>query len=206
MVHPVKIVVSMKTVGAVLVFAMLVIPASSADQFAHSMRDLITATILFLVAVTLSPKRRSDAGRLLKTAVLLAGILLLLPNLNITADARGAIRPAASLKLLAVHAHRYQNFEQNRISCEIFGEFQNVGTRKIQSFTLEIELLDEQNRSVATEKLVIMPVSISREAPRGVVKAIEPKDYGYFNMDTVNCPTQWLEGKIKYRVKAVDLE
>lgn len=131
--------------------------------------------------------------------------MLLLPKPGITADAKTA-GPIASLKLLAVHAHRYQNFEQNRISCEIFGEFQNIGTRKIGSFTLEIKLLDVQNRAVGSEELVITPLSISRENPKGIAKAIEPKEYGYFNMDAGNCPAQWLEGKIKYQMKAVHLE
>jgi hypothetical protein len=140
-----------------------------------------------------------------RVAFLLTGILLLLPKPGITADAKTA-GPIASLKLLAVHAHRYQNFEQNRISCEIFGEFQNIGTRKIGSFTLEIKLLDVQNRAVGSEELVITPLSISRENPKGIAKAIEPKEYGYFNMDAGNCPAQWLEGKIKYQMKAVHLE
>ena len=145
-------------------------------------------------------------ARCRRVAFLLAGILLLLPKSGTTADAKGATGPIASLKLLAVHAHRYQNFEQNRISCEIFGELQNIGTRKIRSFTLEIKLLDVQNRAVGSEELVITPLSISRENPKGIAKAIEPKEYGYFNMDTGNCPDQWLEGKIKYQMKAVYLE
>lgn len=141
-----------------------------------------------------------------RVAFLMTGLLLLLPWLGIAAEAKGAPGPIASLKLLAVHAHRYQNFEQNRISCEIFGEFQNIGTRKIRSFTLEIKLLDAQNKAVGLEELVVTPLSISRENPKGIAKAIEPKEYGYFNMDTGTCPSQWLEGKFKYQVKAVHLE
>ena len=148
----------------------------------------------------------SNAGWILRVAFLLAGFLLLLPKSGITADAKGETGPIASLKLLAVHAHRYQNFEQNRTRCEIFGEFQNIGTRKIRSFTLEIKLFDVQNKAVGSEELVITPLSISRENPKGIAKAIEPKEYGYFNMDTGNCPAHWLEGKIKYQVKAVHPE
>jgi len=153
-----------------------------------------------------SPKHGSNAGWILKTAFLLAGFLLILPKPGTTADAKGVTGPIASLKLLAVHAHRYQNFEQNRIRCEVFGEFQNIGTRKIRSFTLEIKLLDAQNKAVGSEEFDITPLSISRENPKGIAKAIEPRDYGYFNMDTGNCPAQWLEGKIKYQIKAVHLE
>ena len=159
------------------------------------------------VTITLSAKRRTKAGRLLKTAFLLAGLLLLLPKAGTGADVqKTATDPLASLKLLAVHSHRYQNFEENRIGCEIFGEFQNIGTRKVQGFTLEIKLLDAKNKTVGQEDLDITPLSISRENPKGIAKAIEPKGYGYFNMDTTNCPASWLEGKVKYRLKSVNLE
>ena len=148
----------------------------------------------------------SNAAWILRVAFLIVGFLLLFSKSGITADAKEATRPFASLKLLAVHAHRYQNFEQNRASCEIFGEFQNIGTHKIRSFTLEVKLLDVQNRVVGSEELVITPLTISRENPKGIAKAIEPKEYGYFNIDTENCPAQWMEGKIKYQVKAVHPE
>ena len=183
-----------------MVFAMLVTPVVSGATIE------MAATTLFFIAVILSPKRRSNIDRIVKAVLLISVFFLILPKSGITAEVRETASPLASFKLLSVHAHRYQNFEQNRIGCEVFGEFQNIGTRRILSFTLEIKLLDAQNKTVATEALVIMPLSISREAPRGMVKAIGPKDYGYFSMDTVNCPTQWLEGKIKYVVKAVDLD
>ena len=148
----------------------------------------------------------SKAGWMPRTAVLMVVFLLVLQKHTVAADAESAIGPAAALKLLAVHAHRYQNFEQNRTRCEIFGEFQNVGNRKIRSFTLEAKLLDAQNKTVGSEELVISPLSISREHPKGIVKAIEPQEYGYFNIDTRECPAQWLEGKIKYQIKAVQQE
>jgi len=148
----------------------------------------------------------NKTGWIPKTLFLLAGFLLLLQKSEITTDAKAEANPAASLKILAVHAHRYQNFEQNRAGCEIFGEFQNIGTRKIRSFTLEIKLLDAQSRTVGSEELLINPLSISRENPKGIAKAIEPKEYGYFNIDTRNCPAEWLEGKIKHQIKAVQSE
>jgi hypothetical protein len=144
--------------------------------------------------------------RFSRTVLFIAGFFLLLQNPGIASDVKSGIDPSASLKLLAVHAHRYQNFEQNRVSCEIFGEFQNVGTRKIRSFILETKLLDAQNKTVGSEQLVINPLSISREHPKGIAKPIEPKGYGYFNIDTRDCPDRWLEGKIKYQVKSVQSE
>ena len=148
----------------------------------------------------------NQTGWILRTLFLLVGFLLLLQKSGIATDAKAETNPTASLRLLAVHAHRYQNFEQNRAGCEIFGEFQNIGTRKIRSFTLEIKLLDAQGKTVGSEDLVISPLSISRENPKGIVKAIEPKEYGYFNMDTRNCPPEWLEGKFKHQVKTVQPE
>jgi hypothetical protein len=141
-----------------------------------------------------------------RTVFFLAGFFLFLQNPGIAADTKPATEPAAPLKLLAVHAHRYQNFEQDRTRCEIFGEFQNTGTRKIRSFILETKLLDAHDKTVGSEDLVINPLSISREHPKGIEKAIDPKEYGYFNIDTRDCPADWLEGKIKYQLKTVQPE
>ncbi|MEK6683407.1 MAG: hypothetical protein AABY46_01965 [Nitrospirota bacterium] len=107
---------------------------------------------------------------------------------------------------LAVHAHRYQDFQRNAVVCEVFGEIKNSGSRPVKSFTLHLEMLDAKGKVLAVEDLTLPLRVIVPGNAKGVLQAVKPDEIGNFIQDTKNCPEQWLEGRIKYQIKDVQTE
>ncbi|MBI3811082.1 MAG: hypothetical protein HY283_02590 [Nitrospirae bacterium] len=125
-------------------------------------------------------------------------------------------RPAESAKTpgkehtpvspLAVHAHRYQDFQRNTVACEVFGEIKNTGSRPVTSFTLHIEMLDAKGKVLTNEDLMLALRVIVPGNAKGELRAVKPNEIGNFIQDTQNCPEKWLEGRIKYQIKNVQTE
>lgn len=91
------IVISLKAVGAILVFALLVIPAAAAEQWAHNMRSMMTYSVLIGVfsswaGVMLSYWFDLPSG---STIVLLATLIFFLAVLTSPKRRKGA-RPKGS--------------------------------------------------------------------------------------------------------------
>lgn len=107
---------------------------------------------------------------------------------------------------LAVHAHRYQDFQRNAVACEVFGEIKNTGGRPVTSFTLHLEMLDAKGKVLTNEDLMLALRVIVPGNAKGELRAVKPNEIGNFIQDTHNCPEQWLEGRIKYNIKAVQTE
>lgn len=107
---------------------------------------------------------------------------------------------------LAVHAHRYQDFQRNAVACEVFGEIKNTGGRPVKSFTLHLEMLDAGGKVLTDEDLTLPLRVIVPGNAKGELRAVQPKEIGNFIQDTKNCPEQWMEGRIKYRIKSVQTE
>lgn len=108
------------------------------------------------------------------------------------------------IKVVALHAHRYQDFEMNRIRCEVFGEIQNLSNRLLKSVTVTIEFLDEKGKLIATEEGILAFRVIAPGNARGEVRPLRSQEIGHFNQDTTQCPEKWLEGRIWYRIKNVE--
>lgn len=88
------IVISLKAVGAILVFALLVIPAAAAEQWAHNMRSMMTYSVLIgvfssWVGVMLSYWFDLPSG---STIVLLATLIFFVAVLT-SPKRRKAVRP-----------------------------------------------------------------------------------------------------------------
>jgi hypothetical protein len=107
---------------------------------------------------------------------------------------------------LAVHAHRYQDFQRNAVACEVFGEIKNTGGQPVKSLTLHLEMLDAKGRGVANEDLTLPLRVIVPGNAKGESRAVRPNEIGNFIQDTKNCPEQWLEGRIKYSIRSVQKE
>jgi len=121
-------------------------------------------------------------------------------------------RPAQPAKVpmpitpLAVHAHRYQDFQRNAVVCEVFGEIKNTGSQPIKSFTLHLEMLDSKGKDLTQEDLTLPLRVIVPGNPKGELRPVNPQEIGNFIQDTKNCPDRWLEGRIKYSIKSVQTE
>ena len=111
-----------------------------------------------------------------------------------------------SITPLAVHAHRYQDFQRNRVVCEVFGEIKNTGSQPVKSFTLHLEMLDSKGKRLTQEDLTLSLRVIVPGNAKGEPRPVNPQEIGNFIQDTENCPDQWLEGRIKYNIKAVQTE
>lgn len=107
---------------------------------------------------------------------------------------------------LAVHAHRYQDFRRNLVACEVFGEIRNTGRQPVKSFTLHLEMLNAKGKRIANEDLTLPLRVIVPGNAKGEIRAVRPKEIGNFIQDTKNCPVQWLEGRIKYSIRSVQME
>lgn len=107
---------------------------------------------------------------------------------------------------LAVHAHRYQDFQRNRVICEVFGEIKNTGRQPVKSFTLHLEMLDSKGKRLTQEDLTLPLRVIVPGNAKGELRPVNPQEIGNFIQDTENCPDHWLEGRIQYRIKAVQTE
>jgi hypothetical protein len=140
-------------------------------------------------------------------------ILVVATILSIVALSNRPAEPAKAVEKesppvtpLAVHAHRYQDFQRNVIACELFGEIKNTGSRPVKSFTLHLEMLDVKGKVLADEDLTLPLRVIVPGNAKGELRAVKPNEIGNFIQDTKNCPEQWLEGRIKYHIKDVQIE
>lgn len=103
----------------------------------------------------------------------------------------------------AVHAHRYQDFRKNATVCEVFGEVKNTGKKPVKSFTLHLEMLDNKGRAIASEDIELALRVIVPKNARGVLRAVRTNEIGNFIQDTMNCPENWQEGRIRYKITAI---
>lgn len=108
------------------------------------------------------------------------------------------------IKILALHAHRYQDQQVDRIRCEVFGEIQNLSDRPLKSVTVAIEFLDEKGKLIATEEGMLVLRVIAPRNARGEVRPLRSQEIGNFNQDTTQCPEKWLEGRIRYKIKSIE--
>lgn len=104
------------------------------------------------------------------------------------------------VKFLGFHAHRYQNFESSAVSCEIFGEMENLGAKDLKGVRVKVDLLDEKNKIVYSEEIELLPRIIIYGNPKGVERPLKRSEVGVFNLDMKECPPMWLEGKIRYKL------
>jgi len=111
---------------------------------------------------------------------------------------------SAMITPLAIHAHRYQDFQKNAVACEIFGEVRNTGDQPIRGFTLNLEMLDSKGKVVSEEALNLELRVIVPGNAKGEIRSVNPHEIGNFIQDTRNCPDRWLEGRIKYRITKVE--
>ncbi|MEK7871028.1 MAG: hypothetical protein AAB244_01430, partial [Nitrospirota bacterium] len=63
----------------------------------------------------------------------LALTLAFLFTLNVT-EAKDPI----PVRFLGFHAHKYQDFEKKMVSCEVFGEMENLGTKELKGVRVEV--------------------------------------------------------------------
>ena len=108
------------------------------------------------------------------------------------------------IKILALHAHRYQDQQVDRIRCEVFGEIQNLSSRLLKSVTVTIEFLDEKGRLIATEEGMLAFRVIAPGNARGEMRPLRSQEIGHFNQNITQCPEKWLEGRIRYRIKNIE--
>ena len=120
--------------------------------------------------------------------------------------AKAAEKERPPITPLAVHAHRYQDFQRNAVACELFGEIKNIGGRPVKSFTLQLEMLDAKGKVLAREEMTLPLRVIVPGNAKGELRAVKPNEIGNFIQDTQNCPEQWMEGRIKYQIKNVQTE
>ena len=123
-----------------------------------------------------------------------------------TGTVLGADDPQPNIDILAFHAQRYQNHTVNQIRCEVFGEIKNLSNRLLKNITVMIEFLDEKGAVVGKEEARILFRVIAPRNARGELRPVRPQEIGYFNHDTHQCPSKWLEGRIRYKVKNVEWE
>lgn len=110
------------------------------------------------------------------------------------------------VSLLAVHAHRYQDFQKNAVLCEIFGELKNTGAQPIRSVLLQVTFLDDKKKPVYEEEMDL-PLRVVRPgSAKGDLRAVKPQEIGTFIQDTKQCPAAWQEGRIKVKVKSFTTE
>ena len=143
----------------------------------------------------------------MRIAVVIAVLLSIVALSNRPAEPAKAIEEEnPPVTPLAVHAHRYQDFQRNAVVCEVFGEIKNSGSRPVKSFTLHLEMLDAKGKVLANEDLTLPLRVIVPGNAKGELRAVKPNEIGNFIQDTKNCPEQWLEGRIKYQIKDVQTE
>ena len=139
----------------------------------------------------------------MRTAIVVTLVLSMVVLSNRPAESAKEDLP---IKALAVHAHRYQDFQRNVVACEVFGEVKNIGGKPVKSFMLHLEMLDRKGKVLANEDLTLpLRVIVSGNA-KGELRAVKPQEIGNFIQNTRNCPEAWLEGRIKYRITAIQTE
>lgn len=139
-----------------------------------------------------------SAGRIALRVIFMASVLVS------AAPPLWAQNTAAGIEITAFHSQRYEDFSQGRVRCEVFGEIKNAGTRDLKGVTVSVEFLDEKGKSLGSEEDVLVLRVIAPREPVGVARPVKPGEYGNFNQDTVKCPDQWLEGRIRYKVVKTD--
>ncbi len=111
------------------------------------------------------------------------------------------------VRFLGFHAHKYQDFEKNMVSCEVFGEMENLGTKELKGVRIEVDLLDEKGKVVYSEETELLPRVIVFGNPKGLERPLKHSEIGIFSMNTRECPEKWLEGRIRFRlIEAITLE
>ncbi len=140
---------------------------------------------------------RSRLRKFLTSALTLAFFVTLafLFRLNVTEG-----KEPGPVRFLGFHAHKYQDFEKKMVSCEVFGEMENLGTRKLRGARVEVDLLDEKGKVVYSEEMELLPRVIVFGNPKGVEQPLKHSEIGIFSMNTKECPEKWLEGRIKFRL------
>ncbi len=137
----------------------------------------------------------------------IATILLIATALNRPAESAPPVeKKGRPVTPLAVHAHRYQDFQRNVVACEVFGEIKNTGDRPVISFTLHLEMLDAKGNVLTKEDLSLALRVIVPGNAKGELRAVKPTEIGNFIQQTQNCPEKWLEGRIKHNITAVQTE
>ncbi len=141
-----------------------------------------------------------------KRKVLLTGVFLLSFIGTTGLSLEAAQSDPGTLIPWAVHAHRYQDFRKNQTICEIFGEVKNTGSKPVKSFTLHLEMLDKKGQAVGTEDIELALRVVVPKNARGVLRAVRTGEIGNFIQDTKNCPENWQEGRIRYKITATQTE
>ncbi len=103
------------------------------------------------------------------------------------------------VRFLGFHAHKYQDFEKNMVSCEVFGEMENLGTKELKGVRVEVDLLDEKGKVVYSEEMELRPRVIVFGNPKGLEQPLKHSEIGIFGINTKECPEKWLEGRIRFR-------
>ncbi len=134
------------------------------------------------------------------------GVILLAVCFILSSLSLQAIGQKSSVEVVAIHAQRYQNHMANQIRCEVFGEIKNISERSLSGVTITLDYLDEKGKRIATEEMFLTLRVIAPRKPKGEARAVKPNEIGVFTQDTLNCPKQWLEGRIRYKIKSVERE
>jgi hypothetical protein len=111
---------------------------------------------------------------------------------------------SSSIRILALHAQRYQDHMRNQSRCEVFGEIKNLSNRPLKGVVIELELLSEKGNIVAKEEVELTFRVIAPRNARGELRPVRPQEIGNFTRDTSRCPEKWLEGRIRYRIKNIE--
>lgn len=109
-----------------------------------------------------------------------------------------------TVRFLGFHAHKYQDFERGMVFCEVFGEMENIGTKELKGVRVGVEFLDEKGKVVHSEEMDMVPRVIVFGNPRGIERPLKNSEIGVFSLNTKECPSSWLEGRIRYKlIKAI---
>ena len=153
------------------------------------------------IKLAFESKREKTPVRWPLFTLLLSSIIV-----SLSLDVTRAAEKKLPIEVIAFHAHRYQNFQQNKSACEVSGEIRNIGKKAIRDITVNLKMLDKKGKIVASEDLTIpLRVIVGRNA-RGQLRAAKAQEIGIFTQDTRNCPEKWMEGRIKYKITAVSTE
>ena len=142
----------------------------------------------------------SDISRHLR--ILLPGLLMGVACLFLPVRLQAADAPPG-IEVVSLHAQRYQDFANNRIACEMFGEIKNISSRTLEGITLTLDYLDAGGKTVASEDISLELRVIALRKSRGEARPVKPQEYGIFVQDTLKCPKEWLEGRIRYRIESI---
>jgi hypothetical protein len=67
-------------------------------------------------------------------------------------------------------------------------------------------MLDAKGKRLTQEDLALPLRVIVPGNAKGDLRAVNPQEIGNFIQDTENCPDQWMEGRIKFSIKSVQME